>query len=1020
MVEQRPAPVEDLLTAVRAEIVACRRDAAERAEKVFLHHGRRIAAAEDRFEYLFTCRSWPESMDAKALVVRPAQSKVPWAAAEVSRLPDGTVRVVTSTDLGPSLASALLREDDASTWVALGQRLEAVGSKDSPIDLGMAGLVLGQGSPAMARIPDPARWVAGWHGLQLNPKQRAAVELALGSQVMFLWGPPGTGKTDVVSHIAEGCYRQGLNLLFLAPTNVAVDQALERMCDLLQQEPGFGDGLVQRAGDISVASLEQRYGDRVDPVRIASRVGTALNSQITQLTGLLDSLRSSLALHDEANGLDRELTDTRAQHATATATAQQASAALLNLEAEAATLRVKIAEIGVPTGPLAARKTAKLHELHGRLAGTEHSLTGARAQQNSARVQRDAAASSISDLSGRLAALRPRLSGVPPRPQLAEQADSLQRQLEQLDQQRRALEDTVRSRCRIKGATVTKAVQSRKLLDRVDVVIIDEAGMVNLPSAWYAAGLAGKRLVIAGDFRQLPAITKGGQDREATEPQRQHSRHWAERDAFHAAGLVTDGGTARQDDPRLIGLDTQYRMHSRICAVVNTVAYPDAPLRTGRSDGSRLPTSPLLASPLVLVDTSARRIPGRDHKSNAVHEAVIHQLVRGLQYDGVLPGRNWAEAPEDERPGRRMAVIAPYRDQVRALNASLSYRFGAEYEGVVDTVHRFQGSQRPLVVIDTVAGAGRQLGQFYSGTGLSSQTCRLLNVALSRAQDHLIVVADLEHLRAGLAPHSEAVRMLDHLERHALRLPVDQLVPIRSAADLGVLSQDELAHPAFFPADEVQRAIAWDLQQATKSVEVYCAFLDPQPVRYWARPFRELTDRGVQVTVVTRDHTADPRKAPLVHELRHAGCRVEQRERMHEKVLIVDETVLWHGSLNLLTNTGPTDLMMRITDGLACQRVRRIIDRARPGRPSQSPSTGTRPVPPPASAQLGAASVSAPPAGLPAPGIEVDGRLYLAVPFAEKDDAKREVSARWDKAARLWWTTPDHRTDAARWLPPAP
>lgn len=30
--------------------------------------------------------------------------------------------------------------------------------------------------------------------------------------------------------------------------------------------------------------------------------------------------------------------------------------------------------------------------------------------------------------------------------------------------------------------------------------------------------------------------------------------------------------------------------------------------------------------------------------------------------------------------------------------------------------------------------------------------------------------------------------------------------------------------------------------------------------------------------------------------------------------MIVDQTVLWHGSLNLLANTEPTDLMMRVTD----------------------------------------------------------------------------------------------------------
>jgi len=465
-------------------------------------------------------------------------------------------------------------------------------------------------------------------------------------------------------------------------------------------------------------------------------------------------------------------------------------------------------------------------------------------------------------------------------------------------------------------------------------------------------------------------------------------------------------------------------MDSAICSLVNTVAYPDAPLRTGRPDGSRLPSSPLLEGPLVLIDTSSRRIPGRDHKSNTVHEAVIHQLVRGLQYDGVLPGRNWTEVPQGERPSARMAVIAPYKDQVKALNTSLRHRFGEEYEGLVDTVHRFQGSQRPLVVIDTVAGAGRGPGYFYEGTGLSSNTCRLLNVALSRAQDHLVVVADVQHLRAHLAPHSEAVRMLDHVERQAIRLPVDELVPIRSASDLGGLSEDELARPAFFPSDEVGRAVAWDLRQACKSIEVYCAFLDPGPVRYWSNAFHELVARGVQVTVFTRDHSAKPQKAALVEELRAAGCRVEQRERMHEKVLIIDESVLWHGSLNMLCGTGPTDLMMRITDASACQRVRRIIDRARPERRAQGGLTGRgdQPAAPrPTSTSVPtskAAAGSTMGTGRPTPGAEIEGRLYLDVPFAEKDQAKSRLGARWDNTAKMWWVTPDKRANALQWLPP--
>jgi hypothetical protein len=563
------------------------------------------------------------------------------------------------------------------------------------------------------------------------------------------------------------------------------------------------------------------------------------------------------------------------------------------------------------------------------------------------------------------------------------------------------------------GTTVAKAVQSKLLMKAIDVVIIDEAGMVNLPSAWCVAGLAAKRVILAGDFRQLPPITYGATSRKATEAEREHSKRWMDRDVFTAAGLVDDAGRVHPD-ARMLCLDTQYRMRPDICAVVNTVAYPDSPLKTLRNDTSRLPASSLLPGSLVLVDTTSRRIPqnrGRSnaHHTNQVHEAVIHELIRGLQYDDVLPGRKASIDADGERVTDRLAVITPYKAQVRSVQVSLRYRFGEAYEGLVDTVHRFQGSQRPVVVIDTVAGAGSKLGAFYSETGLSLTTCRLLNVALSRAQDHLIVVADVGFLTEQLSPGSEARKMLDHLVSRAHRLAVDDLIPVRAAADLSGLSEEELARPAFFPADEVRRAIEWDIEHAARSLEIYCPFLRGQSVSYWLRRLEPRISSGIRVTVYTRPADEGSVEAELVADLRQAGCEVSYRERMHEKVVIVDETVLWHGSLNLLANVGPTDLMMRVTDASACEQVRRIMAKARRDRPLASRHRGG------AGRRTGSRSSHV------GPGDVLDGRLYLDVPYEEKDDAKRTIRARWDQEHRLWYVdAAAPRTLVARWLPPEP
>ncbi|MGW0806604.1 AAA domain-containing protein [Nonomuraea sp. NPDC002799] len=997
---QKPFPIDELVRAVRLEIAAELRADGD-GEKIALSAGRRTGGAGEIREYLFSCRSWKNALSSEKLVIRLSRSKDPWARAEATRMPDGKVKVRTTADLGHDPGNAQLRKDETVGLESVLDRLEgANGNDNSPVNLTTAGWLLGQGRPRMSHYTTTDHLISNYRDRRLNARQRQAIEQALGSDLTFIWGPPGTGKTDVVAAIAEGCYRQKLRVLFLAPTKVAVDQALERICDLLSGEETFGEGLVQRAGEIELPSLAAKFGDQIDPAKIAERLSATVTVQIAAVRDRLEADQKILAVHAEAERVSEELRIASAQRDDAGRHIATLQGQFQARRAATAEIEQRIRDIGPPSGLFTKRKQAKLDDLsrahwdhRNAMSALDHQLSDARSahQQHAVRT---------GELERASAVLRDQVRAIPPPGPVRKAVEQMRQQLTALEQKLHKLTEAVRKSCRVMGTTVAKAVHSRKLLDETDVVIIDEAGMVNLPAAWCAAGLASRRLIIAGDFRQLPAVTRGSGDREATSEDRDYAKLWMDRDAFATAGLVDAAGSARRDDPRMVCLDTQYRMRPAICDVVNVVAYPDAPLRAGRDDVSRLPSSPLLDSPLILVDTTSRRLTYGTHTANSVHEAVIHELIRGLQYDDVLQARKWA----DQQPTDRMAVIAPYKDQVRALRGSLNYRFGQEYEGLVDTVHRFQGSQRPLVVIDTVAGAGAKLGYFYEHTGLASHTCRLLNVALSRAQDHLVVVADTQFLRTKLSPASEAGRMLDHLERHARPLSVDDLVPFRTAGDLAALPDDELARPAFFPADEVPRAVAWDIDRARRTIDVFCAFLDPRPVKIWLARLAPRIQAGVAVTVHTRDQSEDPRRQGLVRDLEAAGCRVAVRDRMHEKVLIIDENVLWHGSLNLLANIGPTDLMMRITDPTACQRVRHIVERARMERPARPWRQG---------APDGA--------GVESGGV-VDGRRYIRVHYDDRETFKQEMRAAgvkytWDNGRKMWHIDASVSPDLIqRWL----
>ena len=82
----------------------------------------------------------------------------------------------------------------------------------------------------------------------LNTSQRAAVQLCSDSDLAFVWGPPGTGKTTTLAHIVSELRAQGLRVLILSTTNAALDQALARVAADTEMAEDIGAGRTVRIG----------------------------------------------------------------------------------------------------------------------------------------------------------------------------------------------------------------------------------------------------------------------------------------------------------------------------------------------------------------------------------------------------------------------------------------------------------------------------------------------------------------------------------------------------------------------------------------------------------------------------------------------------------------------------------------------------------------------------------------------------------------------------------------------------
>ncbi|QDU26088.1 ATP-dependent RecD-like DNA helicase [Anatilimnocola aggregata] len=91
----------------------------------------------------------------------------------------------------------------------------------------LRGALLGEESPEFKPAIAPAELPAG---TLLNASQREAIAFALSAQdVAIIHGPPGTGKTTTVAELIRQAAARGEKVLATAPSNMGVDNLLERL-----------------------------------------------------------------------------------------------------------------------------------------------------------------------------------------------------------------------------------------------------------------------------------------------------------------------------------------------------------------------------------------------------------------------------------------------------------------------------------------------------------------------------------------------------------------------------------------------------------------------------------------------------------------------------------------------------------------------------------------------------------------------------------------------------------------------
>jgi DNA replication ATP-dependent helicase Dna2 len=303
---------------------------------------------------------------------------------------------------------------------------------------------------------------------------------------------------------------------------------------------------------------------------------------------------------------------------------------------------------------------------------------------------------------------------------------------------RKAIRDYL-SKSRIVVSTLSSLLGKTEIfsLMEFDTVIVDEASQILEPML---CGLLThfKRFILIGDHKQLPAVVAqkkaesiiknealievGIGDTRTSLFERLYlqckAKQW-----FHATEI----------------LSMQGRMHINIMQFVNENFYEQKLKPIPRIDrlidpllrkSHAMVYTDLLNKRMLFIDTPID--PHFNYKTN-IYEAdkvreLIDQLVQIYDSSGLTIHAN------------SIGVITPYRAQIALIKAKLNTHLPI----VVDTVERFQGGAKDIIILSLCTNKFSQLNTLVSSS--SEGIDRKLNVAITRTREQLIVLGNKEML----------------------------------------------------------------------------------------------------------------------------------------------------------------------------------------------------------------------------------------------------------------------------------
>ena len=290
-----------------------------------------------------------------------------------------------------------------------------------------------------------------------------------------------------------------------------------------------------------------------------------------------------------------------------------------------------------------------------------------------------------------------------------------------------------------------------------DLAIIDEASqilepnIIGLLTSQHRGGRAIRKFILIGDHKQLPAVVQQSDTEVLVEDETVKAIHLNScANSLFERLILTERAAGRTD---FIGtLHKQGRMHPDIADFANRKFYAREQLECvplahqleqtlNYNEASEDETDDVLkAHRMIFIPSKPYRQLNISEKVNTEEARIITDLLRRL----------YRQLGNNFDPQKSVGVIVPYRNQIAMIRKEIEKLGIPELEEIsIDTVERYQGSQRDIILYSFTIQSRNQLDFLTANTFYEDgqPIDRKLNVAITRARKQLILIGNEPTLR---------------------------------------------------------------------------------------------------------------------------------------------------------------------------------------------------------------------------------------------------------------------------------